>query len=437
MPALISRIPGGKRSLIITAAVLVVALLFGVNLCRNRSEPPLAVEATPVKEEKLGEFVLATGKVELLSKQEVYAPLNRLVEKVPIRVGQKVEPGDLLVALEAGEEQMALLEAQGRLAQEEAEYARAFSPSEADLAIGQAEHEQARLSFENSRREMERGERLFLAGAMSPKDLEVTRQQLAAQEAAYLKAKKELELLRNGPQGADRQAASAKLANAREAVNLAQDTLARYIIPARIAGEVMAVRVVPGDVTTAGQHLVTLGDPNRLQVSVSVGEYDAARIKEGQPVTIEAAAFPERKHQGRVTEVARTAVEKQGSQSQQVEVPVKVLIDSKTRGLIPGFTVDLRITTVAEKLRLTVPHEAVVKRKGRDHVYLVKDGQARLTPVKTGIKGDLVMEILEGVKKGQQVILNPPEKLKDGQLVKPSTPGTNKENNHDSNQGLD
>ena len=101
------------------------------------------------------------------------------------------------------------------------------------------------------------------------------------------------------------------------------------------------------------------------------------------------------------------------------------------------FRSDLRITTVAEKLRLTVPHEAVVKRKGRDHVYLVKDGQARLTPVKTGIQGDLVMEILEGVKKGQQVILNPPEKLKDGQLVKPSTPGTNKENNHDSNQGLD
>jgi HlyD family secretion protein len=180
----------------------------------------------------------------------------------------------------------------------------------------------------------------------------------------------------------------------------------------------MAVDISPGDVTMAGQHLVTIGDPHRLEVRVGIGEYDAARVKKGQEVLLEASAFPDRQFKGQVVEVSHKAFVNKGTQSQQVEIPIRIAVDSEQEGLLPGFTVNVKIIVVPEKERLSVPYEAVVDRDGQKFVYIVEQKQARQIPVEVGLEGDLSLEITKGLEEGATVILNPPDNLEDGQAVK-------------------
>lgn len=419
MPAIVPRVLRGKTILIVVAAAVLIMSIVGLNIYRSRQQVPVEVTTATAQVETMGTTILTSGSIELVEKQEVYAPSDRLVRDVPVRVGDQVQKGQILVVLEADSESLSLLDAQARLAEQEVTYQKYFNPTPADLKIAEAEYKQAQLKYQNSLTNMERLEKLHAAGAVSLQELDSARSQLAADEAAYLKAEKEWNQIRNGLQGAERRSQETAYHRAQEAVKLAEQNLAQFVVPARIDGQVMAVEVSPGDVTTAGQHLVTIGDPRCLEVRVGIGEYDAARVKKGQEVLIEAAAFPEKQFKGQVVEVSQRAFVNRNTQSQQVEIPVRIAVDSEQEGLLPGFTVDVKIITVPEKERLVVPYEAVVEKDGKKYVYIVDKQQAKQVPVEIGLEGDLSIEITRGLKKGDTVILNPPEDLKDGQAVKP------------------
>lgn len=421
MPALLARVPGGKKTLIALVIIFIIVAVAGLNVYRSRQQVPVSVATAPAEMQMMGTSILASGSIELVEKQEVYAPDNRLVRQVPVQVGDQVAAGQILVAMEADTEALSLVEAQARLAQEEATYQKYFQPTPIDREIARAEFQRAELTYQASVKKLEGAEKLYRAGAISAQELETGKSQCAADEAAYLKAKKEWDIIQHGPQGAERRSQDSALHRAQEAVKLAEENLAQFVVPARIDGQVMAVQVAEGDVPTPSQHLITIGDPDRLEVQVGIGEYDAARAKKGQSVLIEAAAFPQRQFKGQVVEVSQKAFINKNSQSSQVEIPLRIVVDEQQSGLLPGFTVDVKIITVPEKNRLVVPYEAVVEREGHSYVYVVKDGQARRVKIKTGLQGDLKIEVKGGLKKGDTVILNPPEDLKDGQAVKPET----------------
>ena len=417
MPAIAPRVPR-RTILIILAVAFLVASIIGLNIYRSGQQVPIEVTVAKAQMEEMGSTIMASGTIELVEKQEVYAPNDRLVREVPVQIGDQVQKGQILVVLEADSESLSLLDTQARLAEQEVIYNRYFNPSAEDMAIAEAEYKQAELNYQNSVNNAERSEKLYSAGALSMQELDKVRCQLAADEAAYLKAQKEWNQVKNGPQGAERRSQEAAYHRALEAVKLAEQNLAQFVVPARIDGQVMAVDISPGDVTMAGQHLVTIGDPHRLEVRVGIGEYDAARVKKGQEVLLEASAFPDRQFKGQVVEVSHKAFVNKGTQSQQVEIPIRIVVDSEQEGLLPGFTVNVKIIVVPEKERLSVPYEAVVDRDGQKFVYIVEQKQARQIPVEVGLEGDLSLEITKGLEEGATVILNPPDNLEDGQAVK-------------------
>lgn len=418
MPAIVPRVPRGKTALIAAVAAVLIISIVGLNIYRTRQQVPVEVTVATAQVETMGATILASGSIELVEKQEVYAPGDRLVREVPVRVGDQVQKGQIIAVLEADSESLSLLDAQARLAEQEVIYQKYFNPTAADLKIAEAEYKQADLRYQNSLKNVENHEKLYAAGAVSLQDLDTARSQLAADEANYLKAEKEWNQIKNGLQGAERRSQEAAYHRAQEAVKLAEQNLAQFVVPARIDGQVLAVDISPGDVTNPGQHLVTIGDPHQLEVRVGIGEYDAARVKKGQEVLIEAAAFPEKQFKGQVVEVSQKAFVNKNTQSQQVEIPVRIAVDSAQEGLLPGFTVDVKITIVPEKDRLVVPYEAVVEKDGKSYVYIVVKEQAKRVPVEIGLEGDLNIEITSGLNKGDTVILNPPEDLQDGQAVK-------------------
>lgn len=96
-------------------------------------------------------------------------------------------------------------------------------------------------------------------------------------------------------------------------------------------------------------------------------------------------------------------------------MPVIVGVEGATR-LLPGYNVDLEITT-ADSQGMVVPIEALVVKDEGDSVYIIKDGVAKLTKVKTGISDGITMEIKDGVAKDDQVVTNPGN-LQDGSKVR-------------------
>ncbi|HBK53857.1 MAG TPA: efflux transporter periplasmic adaptor subunit, partial [Syntrophomonas wolfei] len=171
----------------------------------------------------------------------------------------------------------------------------------------------------------------------------------------------------------------------------------------------------------------------RLQVKVGVSEADAARVKPGQKVLIEAAALPEKIFAGKVSEVAGLARTKEVNNTRQVEVAVGVSVEDKSGRLKPGYSVDLEIISVTAKKRLVIPYEALQENRGKKQVWIYDDGKARLQTVTIGVEGELQLEVTKGLKPGDLLILDPPKQLKNGDKVRrTTTPATfSKDEKHD------
>lgn len=433
MPALnvkaISKTPVFKIVLIL----IIVALIVGLNLWRNHNYSGKLVHTAKVEEKNMGEKVYASGSIELQEKQEVVARDTRILKQLYVKTGDLVEAGQLLAVFDCVTEERMLADARASLASEEARYNSLVNPSIEDLAIGKAEFEEAKTAYDNKQKDWQRKDALYNAGAISAQEMEIARQELMVQEAAFLKAQKNYDILCNGPRAAERQTAEASLSKAQTAVQAAEEEISHYIIRADIDGVVLNLENRTGDMIKTGDKFIIIGQPQRLQVRVGVSEADAARVKPEQKVVIEAAALTGKKFRGKVTEVAGLAQVKESNNTRQVEVPVKVSVEDKTGRLKPGYSVDLEIISVAAKKRLVIPYEALLDSKGKKQVWVYDDGKAHLQTVTTGVEGELYLEVTKGLKKGDLLILDPPTGLKDGQKVRqaamPAT--TPKDDNHD------
>jgi HlyD family secretion protein len=425
----ISKTPVFKIVLIL----IIVALIIGLNLWRNHNYSGKLVHTAKVEEKSMGEKVYASGSIELQEKQEVVARDTRILKQSYVKTGGLVEAGQVLAVFDCVTEERMLADARASLASEEARYNSLINPSAEDRAIGKAEFEQAKTAYDNKKRDWQRKDALYNAGAISAQEMEIAHQEMVVQETAFLKAQKNYDILCNGPRAAERQAAEANLSKAQTAVQAAEEEISHYIIKADIDGVVLNLENRPGDMIKAGDKFITIGQPERLQVKVGVSEADAARVKPGQKVVIETAALPGKKFSGKVTEVAGLARVKETNNTRQVEVPVNVSVEDKSGRLKPGYSVDLEIISVAAKKRLVIPYEALLESKGKKQVWIYDDGKARLKTVTTGVEGELYLEVAKGLKKGDLLILDPPTELKDGQKVRQATmpTATPKDDNHD------
>ena len=433
MPALNIKTISKKPAFKIALIIMVVALIIGLNLWRNRTHSGTLVHTAKVEEKAMGEKVYTSGSIELQQKQEVVARDTRILRQLYVKTGDRVKAGQLLAVMDCLAEEKALTDARASLATEEVDYQGLINPSGEDLTIGKSDFEQARTAYDNKQKDWQRKEALYNAGAISAQETETARQELAAAEAAFLKAQKAYDILCNGPRTAERNAAEAKLERAQSAVQAAEEDLARYLIKAEMDGVVLNLENQPGDMIKAGDKLITIGQPQRLQVKVGVSEADASRVKPGQKVIIEAAALPGKKFSGKVTEVSGLARVKESNNTRSVEVPVRVSVEDKSGRLKPGYSVDLEIISVAAKKRLVIPYEALNHSKGKQQVWIYDDGKARLQTVTTGLEGELYLEVLKGLNKGDAIIPSPPPQLKEGQKVRqaPLPSAAAKDDHHD------
>jgi HlyD family secretion protein len=372
---------------------LLLCLLLGAGTfvyARLNAAPEVRVARVRVSGTAPGDASIlnATGYIVAAHKIELAAKVVGKVAWIGVDKGDKVREGQELVRLEDDEYRAHLLEAQGQLNNLKAHLAELEDGSRPEeIARANADLAQARASQENARVTLDR-----------------TRS-LAGEGEAY-------ELVRIGPRHEEIDAMRAQVRQAQGTVDYAQTQLDNTVIRAPISGTILERNVEKGEFVTTGfvgdkgakGYVVSLADLDDLQVELDISQNDFAKLGPRQPAIVTTDAYPDRKYKGYIEEIAPEA------NRQKATVQVKVRIEKPDAYLRPEMNASVAFVASGDsgklasqaKPRIDVPAAAVRDRA----VFVVVDGKA-------------VRRNAQALIGGEDVIVDPPADLKDGQKVRP------------------
>jgi RND family efflux transporter MFP subunit len=172
-----------------------------------------------------------------------------------------------------------------------------------------------------------------------------------------------------------------------------------------------------GAAANAKAAVVTIADMSSLEVEADVSESNLSKIRSGQPCEIQLEALPNERFRGQIHMIVPTA------DRSKATVMVKVRFIDKDPRILPEMSAKVAflsrpVKAEEEKPRTALHQAALVNRKGRKVVFLINGDRAVETPVRLGgPMGDMV-EVVDGVKAGDRVVLNPPARLRNGLKIK-------------------
>jgi RND family efflux transporter MFP subunit len=175
--------------------------------------------------------------------------------------------------------------------------------------------------------------------------------------------------------------------------------------------------IAQGETVTEGQKLMRIPNLKRMAIDTRVHEALISRVKPGQKALIKCDSFPDRLLKGSVDQVATVAAQGDWFSSDVKVYQVKVAIDEYLEGLKPGMSAEVTVTTGATHEHvLTVPVQAVIggaEMAGKRQLFVLTPRGPERRDVIIGDSNDKMVEVKEGVKEGEEVVLNPKALLGD------------------------
>lgn len=391
--------------------VLIIIAFIGKKKGWFGKEVMVKVAIEKVASKPIVEAVTANGKIQPEKEVKISPDVSGEIVELPVKEGDFVQKGTLLfkikpeIYISARERASATLNStQARLAQVEAQLI------------------QAELAYNRSKK-------LYEENTISKSDFEQA-------ESQYKVAK------------AEKESAQYSVKSAEASLKEASENLIKTTVYAPMTGTISSLSVEAGERVVGanmmtGTEVLRIADLNRMEVVVEVNENDIIKVKLGDTATIEVDAYLDRDFRGVVTEIANSAKTVGMTTDQVTNFEVKILILKESyQDLIssknpspfrPGMSASVDIFTSRKSNILTVPIQAVTTRTdttkaetgGREEIrtlVFVSDGTRALArDVKTGIQDNVNIEILSGLKEGEDVIVQPysaiSKKLADSTLI--------------------
>ena len=420
-----------KRKRLILISVGIIVLLLVIAIVKNSGGDSVKVTAEEAMRRDITETVVANGKIQPETEVIISSAVSGEIIELPVKEGDKVQKGQLLVKINPDLAQAALDRAQASYNNARASKANA----EARVVQAEAQLNQAELAFD-------RNKVLREQNAISQAEFEDIK-------ASYLTAKAEVEAARQNVRATEYTIESAKAT-----VKEASDSYQRTEIYAPMSGTISSLRVeigeqVVGAIQMTGTEIMRIANLDVMEVVVDVNESDIVRVAFHDTALIEVDAYLDRKFTGVVTEIASSAnsagVEAANNQITNFQVKIRILkssyedlIDSSATSLSPfrpGMNATVDIQTATAEDVLSVPIQAVTSRPDTSGalsavekvrgakstttdgkkkepitcVFVAKGGKAELVPVSTGIQDDTYIEIKTGLSDSVRVITGPYE----------------------------
>ena len=328
----------------------------------------------------------ATGYVVAQRKASVASKATGRLEWLGVAEGSRVKKGQIIARLESQD------------------VAATRDQAAANVNVARANLEQAKAEQQDAQRQLKRTEDLLAQNFVSP----------AAFDAAVARADKARAAV-----GSAQAAVVAAEANRRVAGVGVEQT----VIRAPFDGVVLTKNANVGDTITPFSSaldtkgaVVTMADMSTLEVEADVSESNLQKVKIGQPCEIELDAVPDARFQGSVSRMVPTVDRSKATVTTKIsflELDPRILPDMSAKVAFLSEPVPPE----QRAARPAVNAAAIVERGGRSVVFVVRDRRVSTVPVETGSRIGDVIELKQGPKPGEKVVLRPPGKLKDGMLV--------------------
>jgi len=385
-----------KKLLWIGLPVLVAGIVIGGMAMRRGGVEALEVQTAKVDRQKIVQKVSATGKIQPNVQVKVSADVSAKITKLAVAEGQWVEKGTFLVELDRER------------------YLAAVESAEANVRAAQSNAKLVRENMERTEKEFQRSKELM------DQDLE-SAATFEDKESAY-----RVEVARH-------ESALFQVERAEAALKQTRDDLSKTTIYAPMSGTISDLRKEQGEIAIGSQFqedvILIIADLSEMETQVNVDENDIISIAIGQHADIEVDALLDQVLTGVVAEIASSAnIAGAGSSDQKTEFEIKISIVDPPETLRPGMTAGAELFTKTNENALSVPIQSVAVRTvdqlvmaGEDRaeaekrytadrdgfveiVFCIEDGRAIAKQVKTGIQSDELIEILEGLEEGEEVV---------------------------------
>ena len=433
-----------RKILVFSCIILALGGLTAVVILKKQ-DIVTTVQAEKVTRRNLTELVLANGRIQPVLQVKISAEVSGEITALPVKEGQKVRKGDLLVKIKPDF------------------YIAATNQANASYKSGLAGKSMAEANLRKAEAEFKRIQNLFRNKLVSDSAYDEAL-------AAFDVAKAQLE------------SATHQVGVAKAAVDSARDSLEKTTIAAPLDGTISKLNSrlgerVLGTVQNVGTEIMTISDLNEMEARVDIGENDVVRIAPGQQARLEVDAFKKRKFNGTVTEIANSSKDagqfNAGASQDATKFEVRIRIQEK-ESFRPGMTVTAEIETCYRTNAITVPFASVTTRPPKEKdkekkgdaktaarntlsqthsakagtnvavekaaattpaaaavtnapaadgtnvakgdrkskeaakqvevVFVVEGDHAKMVPVKIGISDDNYWEITEGLAEGQEVV---------------------------------
>lgn len=392
----------------------------------NAAVPVRTVQVqSPVSAQSAGEQVIlsATGYVIAAHKIEVASKVIGRVATIKVDKGDKVQAGQVLVTLEDDEYRAQVAQQKGAIANLEARLAELQNGSRPEeIEKARADVAEAKADYANSKLTFDRTKQLVDGGVLSKQSLDDAQAKLDANESRVASLQRSLDLSVLGPRKEQIAQVRGQIDQTKGALAYAQTQLENTVIRAPVTGTILDRNVEKGEFVTTGfvgdkgakGYLVTMADLNYLQVELDISQGDFPKLGTRQTGTVTTDAYPDRKYQGFIEQVSPEA------DRAKATVQVKVRIENPDGFLRPDMNATVAFYNAGkpeqtgDSKRLIVVPEGAVQ---NGSVFVVLNGRAKKRSVKTEGNSQKGALIANGLIGGEEVIVGPPDSLKDGSRV--------------------
>ena len=342
------------------------------------------------KKAKKGSFskkVDATGEIFATELIDVGAQVSGQIKKLYVKLGDQVKKGDMIASIDSSTQQNSI------------------DNKEAQLAIYKAQLESAKVALNIAKTQFDRENALFAKNATSKQEFESAKNTYSANSAKI----KELE---------------AQIKQTNIELSTAKINLGYTKITAPRDGTVVSVQVEEGQTVNANQTtptIVNIADLSRVKMKMQIAEGDITKIKVGTPVEYSILSEPTKKFQTTVSSIdpglttlsdgsygssssSKSSYSSSSSSSSAVYYYAQSIVDNKDGILRIGMTTQNELLIANVEDAIIAPSIGIKKDENGTFVYVLKDGKAVKTAVKTGIKDNLDTQIISGINEGDEII---------------------------------
>src|SRR2546426_4190813 len=435
----------------LTAVLIAVAILSAVGygmFVRNRGV--VTVQTGRAIRQDLTQTVSANGEIKPKKYVNVSSNMMGRIVRLPVKEGDRVHEGSLLVQLESiqSEADVRSAEASFDAAQTELEgMSASIRSAEATVASAKAEITRSEADLARAKQNFSRAEQMTREGLIAKEqydrakaDFDISSAQLNSAKARLAQAEAQ-----SAQALKQRDSTATRIAQQRSALVRARDQFSKATIRSTLDGIITYLPVNEGEIAIVGVQnqpgtvLMTIADMSIITAEVKVDETDIVNVKLGQEARIKVDALGDRMLMGHVTEVGNSALNRTsgttsvgGAASQEAkDFKVVVTLDEPPPELRPGLSCTATILTAMRQQILTAPIQALTireldawpssaagtssankKKVEKEGVFILTNGVASFRPVKTGITGTTEIEILDGLVENDQIVTGPYQVLR-------------------------